>query len=78
MNQIVNVAKKTSSKNEIIKSSNVAVLDVKKNLGPTKTPESPGTIAFTLPRQGQSKKNLQNCEMGSGDITDDTILLVRT
>jgi hypothetical protein len=63
------VAKKTEVKNEMITSSKVALIDIKKDAevktdGATK---NDGLAAFTLPQDSFEKKDLKDCKKGSDD-----------
>ena len=76
VNQIVNAAKMTDVKNKIIKSPSVAIIDVKKDVWYDSKASNAGIVALTLPKEKQLSKGLLNCELGSGDEKDDTVLLV--
>ena len=76
VNQVVNAAKMTTTKNTVIASPHVAVIDVKKEVKEDNAPNQAGFVTFTLPQEGQSGKNLQNCTIGSAAEKGSTILMV--
>ena len=76
VNQVVNAAKMTTTKNTVIASPHVAVIDVKKEVKEDNAPNKAGQVTFTLPQEGQSGKNLQNCTIGSAEEKENTILTV--
>ena len=76
--QTVNVVKQTVVKNKIIKSTRIAVIDVKKD--DAGEASSNGVVALTLSKESRGGKDLQGCEVGSGsgdDEKENTILMVR-
>ena len=68
----------TDSKNEIINSPKVAVIDIVKDVERDQTgaPNSAGIVAFTLPEESRRNKDLQDCRVGTAAKKDKTILLV--
>ena len=68
----------TDSKNEIINSPKVAVIDIVKDVERDQTvaPNSAGIVAFTLPEESLRNKDLQDCRVGTAVKKDKTILLV--
>ena len=78
VNQVVNLAKMTDSKNEIISSPKVAVIDIVKDVERDQTvaPNSAGIVAFTLPEESRRNKDLQDCRVETAASKDKTILLV--
>ena len=77
--QLVNLAKMTEVRNEIIKSPNIAMIEVMKHAGKnlSTAPNKAGVLSFTLAEESRKSKDLLNCKLGSSAIKDDTILLVR-
>lgn len=71
MTQVVDVAQNTETKNTIITSPNVAVIDVKKEAGDSPNPD--GVMSFSLPPQ--DTKDLNDCKVSSTS-DENTILLV--
>jgi len=79
VNQIVNVAKRTTEKSKIINSPRVAVIDIAKDKDVGNQPKETGIVAFTLPQDSRRDKDLQKCAVGSGKTKkEDTILLIET
>ena len=76
VNQVVNAAKMTTTKNTVIASPHVAVIDVKKEVKEDNAPNKAGLVTFTLTQKGQSGKNLQNCTIGTAEENENTILMV--
>ena len=76
--QTVNVVKQTVVKNKIIKSTRIAVIDVKKDDAGEASRN--GVVALTLSKESRDGLDLQGCEVGSGsgdNEEENTILLVR-
>ena len=74
---MVNVAKMTEVKNEIVTSDQVAIVDIKKDSGNTPAKKT-GLVSFTLPKDKQGDHDLKNCQLGSAEENEkeNTILLV--
>ena len=75
VNQIVNAARMTTVKNKLIKSTQVATIDVKEH-DKDDVPNKAGIITFNLPMESQLRKNLENFTVGSAEKEEDTILMV--
>ena len=69
----------TDSKNEIINSPKVAVIDIVKDVERDQTgaPHSAGIVAFTLPEESRRNKDLQDCRVETATGKNNTFLLVR-
>ena len=76
---MVNVAKMTEVKNEIVTSDQVAIVDIKKDSGNTPAKKT-GLVSFTVPKDKQGDHDLKNCQLGSAEENEkeNTILLVST
>ena len=74
---MVNVAKMTEVKNEIVTSDQVAIVDIKKDSGDTPAKKT-GLVSFTVPKDKQGDNDLKNCQLGSAEENEkeSTILLV--
>ena len=75
VNQIVNAARMTTVKNKLIKSTQVATIDVKEH-DKDDVPNKAGVVAFNLPKESQLHYNLENCTVGSAEKEENTILMV--
>ena len=66
-------------KNNLITSSRVAIIDIKKDTeskNPKESIKSSGITAFSLPKKSHQNYNLHGCTVGSADEKEKTILLV--
>ena len=77
--QIVNVARMSELKNQLITSPKVAVIDVKRDSerDTNDAKKSPGIVVFTLSEIDRQNKNLQDCKLATAvEDKNNTLLLV--
>ena len=76
--QIVNVARMSDLKNQIITSPKAAVIDVNRDSdrGTNDAKKSSGIVVFTLPEVDRQNKNLQDCKVATAAEDKNNILLV--
>ena len=77
--QVVNVARMSELKNQVITSPKVAVIDVNRDSERDRNDakKSSGIVVFTLPEVDRQNKNLQDCKVATAaEDKNNTLLLV--